>query len=308
MGEVAYMDEGDLEAIVRGYLGSGDAFSGESSGGFSPPFCLPIETASFYEPEMETTGLDELGELYKPFYPFASQTILTSSVSVPGDSRSFRDDKKQRTHSCLQSNGSRVDHIRIPVSKSKKSKKNQLKRVVEQVKEENLLSDAWAWRKYGQKPIKGSPYPRSYYRCSSSKGCLARKQVERNPQNPEKFTITYTNEHNHELPTRRNSLAGSTRAKSSQTKPAVTKKSVKQVVSSPTSNPMITSTDESSVAVQDMRVAETSTYQITVETKGTSNTLPSDLLSGTGTFPTCTCDFDELLNSHEFLNGYLWNY
>lgn len=108
MGEVAYMDEGDLESIVRGYSGSGDAF------------CLPFEPASFYEPEMETTGLDELGELYKPFYPFSSQTILTSSISVPEDSRSFRADKKQRTHGCLLSNGSRVDHIRIPESKSKK--------------------------------------------------------------------------------------------------------------------------------------------------------------------------------------------
>lgn len=104
MGEVVYMDEGDLEAIVRGYSGSG-----ESSGGSY----LPFETASFYEPEMETTGLDELGELYKPFYPFSTQTILTSSVSVPEDSRSFRDDKKQRS-------GSRVDHVRITESKSKK--------------------------------------------------------------------------------------------------------------------------------------------------------------------------------------------
>ncbi|KAF2530501.1 hypothetical protein F2Q70_00032968 [Brassica cretica] len=150
MGDVVYMDEGDLEAIVKGYSGSG-----ESSGGSY----LPFEVASFYEPEMETTGLDELGELYKPFYPFSTQTILTSSVSVPEDSRSFRDDKEQRRHGCLLSNGSRVDHVRITESKSKKSKKNQQKRVVEQVKEENLLSDAWAWRKYGQKPIKGSPYP-----------------------------------------------------------------------------------------------------------------------------------------------------
>ncbi|CAH8360146.1 unnamed protein product [Eruca vesicaria subsp. sativa] len=293
MVEMAYMEEGDLEAIVKGYSCSGDAFSGESSGGFSPSFCLPDDTANcLYEHEMDTTGLDELGELYKPFYPCCTQN-LTNSVSVP------KDDKKQLTHGCLLANGSRADHIRIPESKAK-SKKNQQKRVVELVKEDNLLSqsDAWAWRKYGQKPIKGSPYPRSYYRCSSSKGCLARKQVERNPQNPEKFTITYTNEHDHEIPTRRNSLAGTTRAKSSKPKPSITKKSEKQVVSSPTSNPVITSGDESSVVVQVMEVPEMSTYQTTGEIVGTGNNLPTDLSS----------DFDEILNSQEFINGYLWNY
>jgi len=74
-------------------------------------------------------------------------------------------------------------------------------------------SDLWAWRKYGQKPIKGSPYPRSYYRCSSSKGCSARKQVERSHSDPGIFIVTYTSEHNHTHPTRRNSLAGSRRTK-----------------------------------------------------------------------------------------------
>ncbi|KAL6905404.1 hypothetical protein ACP4OV_003005 [Aristida adscensionis] len=76
---------------------------------------------------------------------------------------------------------------------------------------EVVPSDLWAWRKYGQKPIKGSPYPRGYYRCSSSKGCSARKQVERSRTDPSMLVITYTSDHNHPWPTQRNSLAGSTR-------------------------------------------------------------------------------------------------
>nr|CAB3478302.1 unnamed protein product [Digitaria exilis] len=61
-------------------------------------------------------------------------------------------------------------------------------------------SDSWTWRKYGQKPIKGSPYPRGYYRCSSSKGCPARKQVERSRADPTVLLVTYTFEHNHASP------------------------------------------------------------------------------------------------------------
>ncbi|CAA3026612.1 probable WRKY transcription factor 69 isoform X2 [Olea europaea subsp. europaea] len=60
--------------------------------------------------------------------------------------------------------------------------------------------DSWSWRKYGQKPIKGSPYPRGYYRCSSSKGCPARKQVERSHLDPTMLLITYSCDHNHNHP------------------------------------------------------------------------------------------------------------
>ncbi|CAE5958919.1 unnamed protein product [Arabidopsis arenosa] len=80
---------------------------------------------------------------------------------------------------------------------------------------EVVPSDLWAWRKYGQKPIKGSPFPRGYYRCSSSKGCSARKQVERSRTDPNMLVITYTSEHNHPWPIQRNALAGSTRSSSS---------------------------------------------------------------------------------------------
>ena len=63
---------------------------------------------------------------------------------------------------------------------------------------------------------------RGYYRCSSSKGCLARKQVERNRSDPTMFIVTYTAEHNHPAPTHRNSLAGSTRQKPPSTSQTAT--------------------------------------------------------------------------------------
>ncbi|XWS37891.1 hypothetical protein CRYUN_Cryun19dG0084300 [Craigia yunnanensis] len=96
-----------------------------------------------------------------------------------------------------------------------RKRKNQQKRTVCHVTADNLSSDPWAWRKYGQKPIKGSPYPRNYYRCSSSKGCSARKQVERSNLDPNIFIVTYTGDHTHPRPTYRYSLAGSTRNKQS---------------------------------------------------------------------------------------------
>ncbi|XP_050204132.1 probable WRKY transcription factor 65 [Mercurialis annua] len=68
------------------------------------------------------------------------------------------------------------------------------------LKNDGPPSDLWSWRKYGQKPIKGSPYPRGYYRCSTSKGCSAKKQVERCRTDASLLIITYTCSHNHPGP------------------------------------------------------------------------------------------------------------
>ncbi|XWS61245.1 hypothetical protein CRYUN_Cryun07bG0109200 [Craigia yunnanensis] len=128
-----------------------------------------------------------------------------------------------------------LQNLQSQAPRSRK-RKNQQKRTVCHVTADNLSSDPWAWRKYGQKPIKGSPYPRNYYRCSSSKGCSARKQVERSNLDPNIFIITYTGDHTHPRPTHRNSLAGSTRNKLSTIQKTASKDSVPETLPSATAS------------------------------------------------------------------------
>ncbi|XP_031278926.1 WRKY transcription factor 55 isoform X2 [Pistacia vera] len=57
--------------------------------------------------------------------------------------------------------------------------------------------DGYTWRKYGQKEILNSKYPRSYYRCTHQKlyQCPAKKQVQRLDNDPSTFEVTYNGEH-----------------------------------------------------------------------------------------------------------------
>ncbi|KDP37931.1 hypothetical protein JCGZ_04574 [Jatropha curcas] len=61
------------------------------------------------------------------------------------------------------------------------------------------LEDGYRWRKYGQKAVKNSPYPRSYYRCTTQK-CTVKKRVERSFQDPSIVITTYEGQHNHPIP------------------------------------------------------------------------------------------------------------
>ncbi|KAA8523481.1 hypothetical protein F0562_009904 [Nyssa sinensis] len=76
--------------------------------------------------------------------------------------------------------------------------------VVQTTSEVDVLDDGYRWRKYGQKVVKGSPNPRSYYKCTSA-GCTVRKHVERASHDLKSVITTYEGKHNHDVPAARNS-------------------------------------------------------------------------------------------------------
>ncbi|XP_006355755.1 probable WRKY transcription factor 48 isoform X2 [Solanum tuberosum] len=61
------------------------------------------------------------------------------------------------------------------------------------------LDDGFRWRKYGQKAVKNSPFPRSYYRCTTS-SCGVKKRVERSIQDTSIVVTTYEGVHTHPCP------------------------------------------------------------------------------------------------------------
>ncbi|CAN8273851.1 unnamed protein product [Cochlearia groenlandica] len=76
--------------------------------------------------------------------------------------------------------------------------------VVQATSDIDILDDGFRWRKYGQKVVKGNPNPRSYYKCTAI-GCAVTKHVERASDDLNSVLTTYIGQHNHEVPSARNS-------------------------------------------------------------------------------------------------------
>ncbi|KAG5517072.1 hypothetical protein RHGRI_037726 [Rhododendron griersonianum] len=73
----------------------------------------------------------------------------------------------------------------------------------EQEDPENSPENSCDSPRYGKTSPSSHP-KRGYYRCSSSKGCPARKQVERSRVDPTMLVVTYSSDHNHLPPASKN--------------------------------------------------------------------------------------------------------
>ncbi|KAJ1280222.1 hypothetical protein BS78_04G214900 [Paspalum vaginatum] len=60
----------------------------------------------------------------------------------------------------------------------------------------DVLDDGYKWRKYGQKVVKNSLHPRSYFRCTHS-NCRVKKRVERLSTDCRMVMTTYEGRHTH---------------------------------------------------------------------------------------------------------------
>nr|WFL37682.1 WRKY transcription factor 30 [Crocus sativus] len=84
--------------------------------------------------------------------------------------------------------------------KRKGQKRPREQRVAFMTKSEvDHLEDGYRWRKYGQKAVKNSPFPRSYYRCTAAT-CGVKKRVERSWRDPAVVVTTYEGQHTHPSP------------------------------------------------------------------------------------------------------------
>jgi hypothetical protein len=85
------------------------------------------------------------------------------------------------------------------IKKRKRHKEDPIVHVFKTKSADHSLDDGFKWRKYGKKPIRGSPYPRHYHKCSSP-DCVVKKKIEKDTNNPEYVLTTYEGIHNHASP------------------------------------------------------------------------------------------------------------
>ncbi|WCJ44095.1 WRKY DNA-binding protein 33 [Euphorbia peplus] len=134
-----------------------------------------------------------LSDTSSAIFQSSNTTIQTAQQQGWG----FQESEKQDEFSSRKNNG------------HQQQQQPQQPQQYQSVREQRRSEDGYNWRKYGQKQVKGSENPRSYYKCTFP-NCPTKKKVERSLDG-QITEIVYKGSHNHPKPqsTRRSSSSSS---------------------------------------------------------------------------------------------------
>ncbi|XP_027935075.1 WRKY transcription factor 23-like [Vigna unguiculata] len=133
------------------------------------------------------------------------QPATPNSSSISSASSDAVNDEQNKTLDQVEEDDDEEEEGQHKTKKQLKPKKTNQKRQREPrfafmtKSEVDHLEDGYRWRKYGQKAVKNSPFPRSYYRCTSV-SCNVKKRVERSFTDPSVVVTTYEGQHTHPSP------------------------------------------------------------------------------------------------------------
>lgn len=135
----------------------------------------------------------ENSEIWNQWPTTPTYSSSTSSEILNGEPNQEGGEKQHQQHTVKTNK-------QLKTKKTSPKKKDQEQRFAFMTRSEvDHLEDGYRWRKYGQKAVKNSPFPRSYYRCTSV-ACNVKKRVERCLKDPSIVMTTYEGQHTHPSP------------------------------------------------------------------------------------------------------------
>ncbi|KAL3500248.1 hypothetical protein ACH5RR_039341 [Cinchona calisaya] len=157
----------------------------------SPPMSTSVNSSSFISSITSDGSVSNGKEASTSM--FLALAPAVSAGRLPIDGKRCR----EHDHHSDSASGKTYGSGRCHCKKRKSRVKTTIRVPAISSKIADIPPDEYSWRKYGQKPIKGSQYPRGYYKCSTVKGCPARKHVERATDDQTMLIVTYEGEHRH---------------------------------------------------------------------------------------------------------------
>ncbi|KAJ1702928.1 hypothetical protein LUZ63_002707 [Rhynchospora breviuscula] len=155
-----------------------------------------IQTSCSYQPELPVSFCNISGSIVSGKHDlpkfWVNEEVNLSEVRIGNGNTNQISSGKDGSSSWWKSTSTSLER-----NKMKGRRKMREPRFCFQTRSDiDVLDDGYKWRKYGQKVVKNSLHPRSYYRCTHS-NCRVKKRVERLSEDCRMVITTYEGRHNH---------------------------------------------------------------------------------------------------------------